>query len=233
MVDCVIIDEEQNIERTQLLSESFRFINIVKSYTHSIEAARYLRRNKIDLLFVNTDLPTISGLDFYKSFDNSFRVVFFSRSKKNACSAFDLDAIDYLLCPFTDARFYQMVDKVDFFFSSRPSKQKITNEFIIQVRSDHSTLNVDVREIMFIETLGDYVKIHLLRKKAILSLMTLKSLINKLPSDSFIRVHRSYAVSLKFIDLVRGKIIHIGTNEIPIGKSLEKEFFSKYVKENF
>ena len=82
MVDCVIIDEEQNIERTQLLSESFRFINIVKSYTHSIEAARYLRRNKIDLLFVNTDLPTISGLDFYKSFDNSFRVVFFSRSKK-------------------------------------------------------------------------------------------------------------------------------------------------------
>ena len=63
--------------------------------------------------------------------------------------------------------------------------------------------------------------------------MTLKSLINKLPSDSFIRVHRSYAVSLKFIDLVRGKVIHIGINEIPIGKSLEKEFFSKYVKENF
>lgn len=126
-----------------------------------------------------------------------------------------------------------MMDKVQFYFSNKRSIKVNTQSFTIQVRSDYSTINIDLREIVFIETLDDYVKIHLHGKKPILTLMSLKSMLDKLPELDFVRVHRSYIVSLKYIESVRGKRINIGMTELPIGKSHEKIFFERYVKETF
>ena len=126
-----------------------------------------------------------------------------------------------------------MMDKVQFYFSNKRSIKVNTQSFTIQVRSDYSTINIDLREIVFIETLDDYVKINLHGKKPILTLMSLKSMLYKLPENDFVRVHRSYVVSLKYIEFVRGKRINIGMTELPIGKSHEKIFFERYVKETF
>ena len=233
MIECVVIDSQENIERIQQLKSNYSFLNIVKYFTYSIEAARYIRRNNIDVIFMNTHLPTISGFEFYATFPKIIKVVYFSSFKELAYKAYDLDAIDYLLFPYTDLRYNQMMDKVQFYFSNKRSVKVNTQSFTIQVRSDYSTINIDLREIVFIETLDDYVKIHLHGKKPILTLMSLKSMLDKLPELDFVRVHRSYIVSLKYIESVRGKRINIGMTDLPIGKSHEKIFFERYVKETF
>lgn len=233
MIECVVIDSQENIERIQMLKSNYSFLNIVKYFTYSIDAARYIRRNNVDVIFMNTHLPTISGFEFYATFPKTIKVVYFSSFKELAYKAYDLDAIDYLLLPYTDLRYDQMMDKVQFYFSNKRSIKVNTQSFTIQVRSDYSTINVDLREIVFIETLDDYVKIHIHGKKPILTLMSLKSMLDKLPELDFVRVHRSYIVSLKYIESVRGKRINIGMTELPIGKSHEKIFFERYVKETF
>ena len=158
--------------------------------------------------------------------------MFLSEYKEFAVDAYNLNAIDYLLKPFDLKRFNQCANKVKEFYNSK-NQQNNNEEQFLHVRSEYSLIKIAFVDILYIETLDDYIKIHLLGKKPILTLMNMKTVLSKLPEKEFVRVHRSYIVPINRIESVRGKIINLGITEIPIGKSHEELFFKVYIQKGF
>ncbi len=232
MINCIVVDTEENSKLISQFCEGVQYISVQKTFTNTIEASRYISRNTIDLLFINTDFPTISGIEFYKNLNQNLLVVFVSNSKEFAVEAFDLNAVDYLLLPFDLKRFSQTLNKANEIYQIR-NKNSNSEEQFLQVRSEYSLVKIALVEIVYIETLDDYIKIHIQGKKPVLTLMSIKKALEKLPEKDFIRVHRSYIVPINRIESVRGKVINLGITEIPIGKSHEEAFFKAYVSTGF
>ena len=232
MINCIVVDTEENSKLISQFCEGVQYISVQKTFTNTIEASRYISRNTIDLLFINTDFPTISGIEFYKNLNQNLLVVFVSNSKEYAVEAFDLNAVDYLLLPFDLKRFSQTLNKANEIYQIR-NKNSNSEEQFLQVRSEYSLVKIALVEIVYIETLDDYIKIHIQGKKPVLTLMSIKKALEKLPEKDFIRVHRSYIVPINRIESVRGKVINLGITEIPIGKSHEEAFFKAYVSTGF
>ena len=232
MINCIVVDTEENSKLISQFCDGVQYISVQKTFTNTIEASRYISRNTIDLLFINTDFPTISGIEFYKNLNQNLLVVFVSNSKEFAVEAFDLNAVDYLLLPFNLKRFSQTLNKANEIYQIR-NKNSNSEEQFLQVRSEYSLVKIALVEIVYIETLDDYIKIHIQGKKPVLTLMSIKKALEKLPEKDFIRVHRSYIVPINRIESVRGKVINLGITEIPIGKSHEEAFFKAYVSTGF
>ena len=232
MINCIVVDTEENSKLISQFCEGVQYISVQKTFTNTIEASRYISRNTIDLLFINTDFPTISGIEFYKNLNQNLLVVFVSNSKEFAVEAFDLNAVDYLLLPFDLKRFSQTLNKANEIYQIR-NKNSNSEEQFLQVRSEYSLVKIALVEIVYIETLDDYIKIHIQGKKPVLTLMSIKKALEKLPEKDFIRVHRSYIVPINRIESVRGKVINLGITEIPIGKSHEEAFFKAYVSTSY
>ena len=232
MINCIVIDSYETSNLITKFCEGVQYISVEKSFTSTIEASRYMRKYPADLIFINTDFPNISGLEFYQNLNQKTLVVFISDSKEHAFEAFNLNAVDYLLNPFDLKRFSQTLNKVNEIYSFR---NQITNneEQFLQVRSEYSLVKIALVEIVYIETLDDYIKIHIQGKKPVLTLMSIKKALEKLPVKDFIRVHRSYIVPINRIESVRGKTINLGITEIPIGKSHEEAFFKAYVSTSY
>ena len=232
MINCIVVDTEENSKLISQFCDGVQYISVQKTFTNTIEASRYISRNTIDLLFINTHSPTISGIEFYKNLNQNLLVVFVSNSKEFAVEAFDLNAVDYLLLPFNLKRFSQTLNKANEIYQIR-NKNSNSEEQFLQVRSEYSLVKIALVEIVYIETLDDYIKIHIQGKKPVLTLMSIKKALEKLPEKDFIRVHRSYIVPINRIESVRGKVINLGITEIPIGKSHEEAFFKAYVSTGF
>ena len=232
MINCIVVDTEENSKLISQFCDGVQYISVQKTFTNTIEASRYISRNTIDLLFINTDFPTISGIEFYKNLNQNLLVVFVSNSKEFAADAFDLNAVDYLRLPFDLKRFSQTLNKANEIYQIR-NKNSNSEEQFLQVRSEYSLVKIALVEIVYIETLDDYIKIHIQGKKPVLTLMSIKKALEKLPEKDFIRVHRSYIVPFNRIESVRGKIINLGITEIPIGKSHEETFFKAYVSTGY
>jgi DNA-binding LytR/AlgR family response regulator len=232
MINCIVVDTEENSKLISQFCDGVQYISVQKTFTNTIEASRYISRNTIDLLFINTDSPTISGIEFYKNLNQNLLVVFVSNSKEFAVEAFDLNAVDYLFLPFDLKRFSQTLNKLNEIYQIR-NKNSNSEEQFLQVRSEYSLVKIALVEIVYIETLDDYIKIHIQGKKPVLTLMSIKKALEKLPEKDFIRVHRSYIVPINRIESVRGKTINLGITEIPIGKSHEEAFFKAYISTSY
>ncbi len=233
MISCIFLDE--NKETTDLLHKfcaEIQFLDLQKCFHNPIEASRFIRKTPIDLIFLNTHLNDFSGIEFYKGINQNIILVFLSEYKEFAVEAYNLNAIDYLLKPFDLKRFNQCANKVNEFYNSK-NQQNNNEEQFLHVRSEYSLIKIAFVDILYIETLDDYIKIHLLGKKPILTLMNMKTVLSKLPEKEFVRVHRSYIVPINRIESVRGKIINLGITEIPIGKSHEELFFKVYIQKGF
>jgi len=233
MINCIAIDNNsETLDHISKLCSEIQFITLQKTFLNPIEATRYIRKHPIDLIFVNTTIEGGSGFDFYRALNENILVVFISGQKEFAFEAYTVNAVDYLLLPFDVRRFNQCITKVNEFYKFR--HQNINNEeHFLHVRSEYSLVKISLVEILFIETLDDYIKIHLIGKKPILTLMSMKTVMDKIPHSEFIRVHRSYIVPISKIESVRGKIISLGITEIPIGKSHEEAFFKAYITKGF
>ena len=233
MINCIAVDED--ITTLDLISKfcgDIQFISFQKSFSNPMEATRYVRKHPVDLIFISSKIQDITGIEFYRALNQNLIVVFMSEFKEFASDAYDINAVDFLHKPFDLRRFNQGINKVQELYTFR---NQITNneEQFLHVRSEYSLIKISLQEILYIETLDDYIKIHLLGKKPILTLMSMKTVMDKLPTSEFIRVHRSYIVPLNKIESVRGKVISLGITEIPIGKSLEEAFFKAYITKGF
>lgn len=233
MINCICIDDNTaTIDLITKFCADIQFIDLQKSFKTIIEGSRYVRRHPVDLIFLNTHVDGVSGLEFYREINQNIIVVFTGDFKEYAVDAYNLNAIDYLLKPIELKRFIQSMNKVHEFYNFR--RQTTNNEEkYLQVRSEYSLIKIAYTEIVYIETLDDYIKIHLLGKKPVLTLMSMKTVMEKLPENDFIRVHRSYIVPINRIESVRGKTINLGITEIPIGKSHEEAFFKAYIHNGF
>ena len=223
MIKAIALDDEPlALEILQNLCTDIEYVDLQKTFTKSEEAFKYLRKYPVDLLFLDIDMPSISGLDFYKKLPHKTMVIFTTAYSEYAVEGFTLNATDYLLKPISLSRFQQAVEKA---FQQWKTQNQNSEQQYLFIRADYSLMKILFSDILYIEGLDDYLKIHIQNQKKVVTRMTLKVILQKLPVNEFIRVHRSFIVSISKIDKIRNKIIYINDKEIPVSASYETEFF--------
>lgn len=227
MISAIAIDDEPlALEVIESFCARIDGIKLEKTFTKVTEAQRYLRKFPVDLLLLDINMPLISGIELYKRTEQNTMVIFTTAYPEHAIEGFNLNAIDYILKPFSFNRFELAVKKANEYFDFIHTEQSMKE---IYVKADYSLVKISLSEILYIEALADYLKIFLPNKKFVLTRMTMKSMIEKLPKHEFVRVHRSFIIPLKRIVSIRNKIIQLENKEIPLGTSYEDDLF-KIVK---
>jgi DNA-binding LytR/AlgR family response regulator len=222
MIKAIALDDEPlALEILQSLCKTIDYIELNKTFTKSDEAFKYLKKYPVDLLFLDINMPSISGLDFYKKLPHKTMVIFTTAYSEFAVEGFTLSATDYLLKPISLSRFQQAAEKA--FSQWKLQNQNIEQQYLF-IRADYSLIKILFSDILYIEGLDDYLKIHIQNQKTVVARMTLKAILQKLPETEFIRVHRSFIIPISKISKIRNKIIFIGQAEIPISVSYEEAF---------
>ncbi|RFM34831.1 LytR/AlgR family response regulator transcription factor [Chitinophaga silvisoli] len=228
IIQAIAIDDE--LPALTLIAnfcERIDFVRLQQTFNKPEEALQYIAQSPVDLLFLDINMPGITGTDFYKSITRQPMVIFTTAHSEYAVEGFNLNAVDYLLKPFTFERFQQAVQKAQAQLQYQQSLQKNEQQQLV-LRVDYGLTRIALKDILFIEGLDDYLKIHLINQPPLVIRMTMKVMSEKLPAHAFVRVHRSYIVPLSKIDQVRNKTILIGTQEIPIGSSYEANFHTQF-----
>jgi DNA-binding LytR/AlgR family response regulator len=230
-IQCIIVDDEP-VAREILESHLSKIdaIEIVCSCKSAIEAFNAINSNAINLIFLDINMPEISGLSFAKSINKNIKIIFTTAYREYAVDGFDLQAVDYLLKPISFDRLLQAINKYrneNLVVKSTISEPIIdeANDYIF-VRSDRKMIKINFYEIKYVESLNDYIKIHLV-DKTIITRETITNIEAKLPQKKFIRVHRSFMVSIDKIDSFTNEYIEIGINEIPISRSYKESVLKK------
>lgn len=225
MINAIALDDEPlALTVIENFCTKIDYVQLQKAFTQPNEALKFLSKYPVDLLFLDIHMQSMSGIDLYKSIEQNTMVIFTTAYSEYAVDGFNLNAIDYLLKPFTFERFTQAVAKANEYFSFRQNKDG--EPAYLFVRADYSLIKIDLEKIELIEGLDDYLKIHIKDKSPVVARMTMKNLIEKLPASKFVRVHRSFILPIRNIEIVRGKTIYLGEREIPIGASFEEAVFS-------
>jgi DNA-binding LytR/AlgR family response regulator len=227
MIKAVAIDDELiALKVIENYCKEIGIINIEKTFSNAQEGLKHLNKFPTDLVFLDIDMPEINGIDLYKQLKQNTVVVFITSRPDYAVEGFTLNALDYLLKPFTFDRFKQACEKAREYFAQFSETQK-TTEYIF-VRADYSLQKIKLSDILYIEALDDYLKIYINQQKTIVARMTMKALIEKLPAAEFVRVHRSYIVPLKKVESIRNKTLQIGSKQIPLGNSYEADVLKHF-----
>lgn len=223
MINCIALDDEPiALEVIKELCKNVPFINLSHTFTRVSLAQKHLIKFPVDLIFLDIEMPDKNGFEFLKTISQNVMVIFTTAYSQYAAQGFNVNAIDYLLKPIELERFITACAKAhDFFDYSNYLTSKVQNS--LYVRSEYALIKIPFNEIRYIETLDDYIKIHTSEGKTILTLMSMKKILEKLPRNEFIRVHRSFAVSLPNISSIRNQIILLGDTPIPIGTNYKKE----------
>ncbi len=231
MIKAIAIDDElPALKIIENFCEKTGLIELQKTFSMPNEALKHLSKFPTDLLFLDINMPSMSGIELYKSIEQNTMVIFTTAYSEFAVEGFNLNAIDYLLKPYTYERFLQAVNKAKDNFGSAGTLEKNMEQYLF-VRADYSLIKIAINDIALIEGLDDYLKIHLLNNpKPIVTRMTMKGIMEKLSSTEFIRVHRSFIIPFSKIENVRKKMISIAGKEIPIGSSYEADFNAIFKK---
>jgi DNA-binding LytR/AlgR family response regulator len=229
MIKAIALDDEPPaLDILQNFCEKIDTVDLQKTFTKSEDALKYLKKYPVDLLLLDINMPAISGIDFYKKLPHKIMVIFTTAYSEYAVEGFTLSATDYLLKPISFVRFEQAIEKA---FTQWKQQNQSPEQQYLFIRADYSLIKILLTDILFIEGLDDYLKIHIQNQKTIVARMTMKALLQKLPETGFIRVHRSFIVSISKIEKVRNKTIYINEEEIPVSASYETNFFALLNKE--
>jgi len=230
-INCIIVDDEpvaREILENHLLK--IEAINIVATCKNAIEAFNELNSSAIDLVFLDINMPEISGLSFAKSINKNIKVIFTTAYREYAVDGFNLQAVDYLLKPISFERLLQAVNKyLDENISVSNEVEKVVKEDqsdFIFVRSDRKMIKINFSEITYIESFSDYIKIHL-EDKTIVTRETISNIEAKLPQKDFLRIHRSYIVSISKIDSFTNEFIEVKKKAHPISRSYKKDVLNR------
>lgn len=222
MITAIAIDDE--IPALKIIGnfcEQLNDIQLLASFTRPAEALQYIRRSPADLLFLDINMPSLSGIELYRSIGSDAMAIFTTAYSEYAVEGFNLNAVDYLVKPFTLERFRQAVDKAAEFLAFRRKKDHQGETLLI--RSDYSLVRVSASNILFVEAADDYLKIHQPDRHPLVVRMTMKTILDMLPQEHFIRIHRSYIISIRHIDHIRNKSVSIAGRELPVGGNYEAD----------
>ena len=224
-LNCIIIDDEPLA--AQLLAsyaERTPVINLVGTYNSAVAAIKDIKEKKIDLLFLDIQMPDLSGLEFATLIPKSTKIVFTTAFSQYAVDGYKVGALDYLLKPISYEDFIRVVDKAEKIFTEQERQVVYDRDRFIYVKSEYKLLQIRLDDILFIEGLKDYVKIYLEgNQKYVMSLMNMKKMEENLPKPEFMRTHRSYIVHMTKVKLVDRFRIVFGSNYIPISDSYKDE----------
>jgi DNA-binding LytR/AlgR family response regulator len=214
---CLIVDDNKmaRMAMKQLVSQ-VKDLELVKECEDAMEAYHAMNEKPVDLLLLDIEMPGMTGLELIKNLRNKKPLIIFTTAKKDyAVEAFELNVIDYLVKPVSPARFLQAIEKANETVASDKQEVKLNEQEFVFVKDNGVLKRINVDDILYLEAMGDYVKVHTASKFHVLH-ATLKSIEEKLPASKFIRVHRSYIVSLKKIDFIQEGVITIGKSTIPV-----------------
>ena len=217
MITCIAIDDEPlALKIIEEYCSKISFLQLIQTFSDTDAALAYLKDNKVDALFLDIQMPDITGIDLYKSLVNKPLVVFTTAYKNFAVEGFNIDAVDYLLKPFEYDRFLKAAYKIKEYTEFLSAQEVQLNSIFVKV--NYEIMKINLKDVDLIEALDDYIKIYT-KPSPVLTLMTLKGILEKLPPKDFLRVHRSYIVPIGKIDRFSKSKIWVGDKEIPVGSS--------------
>jgi DNA-binding LytR/AlgR family response regulator len=220
-INCIIVDDEPAAR--DLLEKYIRDVpalNLVGICSNALEASEIIIQKEVNLIFLDINMPRISGMQFYRSLANPPAVIFTTAYSEYALEGFEVNAVDFLLKPFSFERFYQAVTRL---MERSKKEQRQAEEDFILLRSEKKLHRVNISEIYCIEGLGDYLKVHF-QDKFLVVHETMRNFLESLP-DNFVRVHKSWAVSLTNIKYIEGNTVMAGKFEVPLGQKYKDDFF--------
>lgn len=232
-MNCILIEKPHAHNNIKEYLNMVPYFNLVSFYSSIFDAYEILQTHKIDIIFVDTELHRVSGIDFIKSLENKPMVVFLSDNPKLAVESYNLNALDFLLKPITFDRFlktsnkayenYNLIRKNESAEKKQEPVEAMNNTVL--VKTDYKTIVIKLSEILYIEGLKDYIKIYIsLNDKPVITLNSLKKLQQNLPSNKFSRIHKSYIVGLDHINSINKSQVMILDKHIPIGESYRNIF---------
>jgi len=235
-MNCIVIDKSPVQNNLVEYIRTVPYLELTSYCTSVFEAYEILQTVKTDLVFIDTDLPKVSGVDFIKSLDARPMVIFTSTNSNLAIEGYNLNALDFLLKPVSFDRFLKAANKAFEFHALKRSQpngefegftENSSNDFVL-VKSDYQTVKINLEDIIYIEGLKDYIKIYTSQNpKPIITLNSLKKLQNNLPTTKFSRIHKSFIVGLKHINSINKTQVVINNKHIPIGESYKNIFMNK------
>ena len=224
---CIIVDDEQLardvLEMYVTNNPDLQLVGICKN---AREALNILESQTIDVMFLDIQMPDVSGMNLVKSLENHPLIVFTTAYKDYALEGYEVSAIDYLLKPISPERFDKAVEKVKTIIELQQNASNDDEDYMF-VRADYQDVKIKFSDIQYVEGLKDYVKIVLPEKK-IITLMNIKGILEKLPKDRFVRVHKSYIVALDKIQSAKGRSLVIADKEVPIGLTFRDDFKKRF-----
>ena len=230
-ISCVIVDDEpMALNLVESYVDKTPFLALKKKCSSAIEAMEFIKNEPVDLLFLDIQMPDLTGIEFSKMLTKETRVIFTTAFDQYALEGFKVEALDYLLKPFDYAEFLAAANKAGTWFELiKGKKQPIVSEEkeFLFVKSEYKQLRIKLEDVLYFEGLKDYIKIWMKdNPKAILTLMSLKSLEEELPETQFMRVHRSFIVSLKNIDVIERSQIVINKQRITVSENYKPKFLT-------
>ena len=224
-ISCIIVDDEPLAIRVlEKYIATIPYLQLVQSFDNPLAAMRFLQQTTIDLIFLDINMPELSGINLVKALSQPPLIVFTTAFPDHAVQGFELDAIDYLLKPFSKARFLKAIQKVGLYLEKMPANPSITTH--LTIKADRKRYRMPFEDILYCQAYGDYVKI-IANDKQLLPKTTLAKLSEQLPSDQFIRVHRSYIIAWNRVKYMEGSQVKIGAVLIPIGQQYKDQVLER------
>jgi DNA-binding LytR/AlgR family response regulator len=224
MLKAIAIDDEPiALEVIKNLAVDVVFMDLADCFTNAFKAMEYLQKNKVDLIFLDIKMPNISGIDFIKTIPNPPMVIFTTAYSEHAVQSFELDAIDYLLKPFSLPRFLKACNKASEQYELRKKNaHSPTTSPSVFIKSGYEQIRVELDDILYAESTGNYVQF-VLANKNIVSRLTMTEAEALLPAGRFIRIHRSFIVQVKQVSKFDKRTVWIGDKELPVGAAYGEE----------
>jgi DNA-binding LytR/AlgR family response regulator len=235
-ITCVIVDDEpMALNLVESYVEKTPFLVLKNKCSSAIEAMEFIKEQPVDLLFLDIQMPDLTGIEFSKMLPKETRVIFTTAFDQYALEGFKVEALDYLLKPFDYAEFLAAANKANTWFKlvkGKPQHNISEAKEFLFVKSEYKQLRIKLADVLYFEGLKDYIKIWLKdNPKPILTLMSLKSLQEELPETQFLRVHRSFIVSLKNIEVIERSQIIINNQRITVSEQYKPKFL-EFVNNN-
>jgi DNA-binding LytR/AlgR family response regulator len=237
-INCIIIDDEP-LARKGLKEyiTDVDFLNLIGEYDSPLKAAEQVSKGEVQLLFLDIQMPKITGLDFFKTLRQAPPVIFTTAYPQYALDGFELNALDYLVKPISFDRFLKAAMRAKEFYEIRQVNAEETKQATVQqdhffIKADNKLVKIQFDEILYVEALQNYVVIHTKDKKYI-TYLTFKSVEEYLPASLFVKVHKSYIIAAGKIESIDGNDIRIGAHHIPISRNLKDEVMEKFLKGKF
>ena len=226
MATCLIIDDEP-LSRDVLRKYigELKDLTLVAECRDAFEATAQLSAEQVDLLFLDINMPGLSGISFARSLTISPLIIFTTAYPEYAVEGFELNALDYLVKPYSFERFLKAVNRAKERLLELKTEGEVSRKIIL--KADKKIYAIDFSEIQYIEGQGDYLKVHM-RNKILVVHQTLKSIVESLPEEEFMRIHKSYLVNLKQIEFIEGNQVKVGEHNIPVSPPNREELIQRF-----